>query len=85
MSNNTKSKQPDINDVDFEQAYQELERIVERMERGEQDLEQSLSDFERGVGLMKHCHNKLKDAEQKVDILVKDNQGLFNTAPFENE
>lgn len=69
--------------LDFEHAYKELENIVERMERGEQDLENSLSDFERGVALMKHCHSVLKEAEQKVEVLVKDNNGLFNTEPFE--
>lgn len=74
-------KQPEL---DFESAYQELEKIVNKMERGEQALEQSLSDFERGVSLMKHCHSLLKDAEQKVDILVKDNSGLFNTEPFDD-
>ena len=75
----------DKNDIelDFEHAYKELENIVERMERGDQDLENSLSDFERGVTLMKHCHSVLKEAEQKVEILVKDNNGLFNTEPFE--
>lgn len=70
-------------ELDFENAYQELEGIVERMERGEQDLETSLSDFERGVALMKHCHGVLKEAEQKVEILVKDNDGLFSTESFE--
>ena len=79
MSNN------DLQDLDFEKAYKELESLVERMERGEQDLETSLSDFERGVSLMKHCHSKLKDAEQKVDILVKDNEGLFTTEPFDDQ
>lgn len=71
--------------LNFEQAYQELETIVERMERGEQELESSLSDFERGVALMKHCHSVLKDAEQKVEVLIKDNDGLFNTIPFEEK
>ncbi|MBT8114829.1 MAG: exodeoxyribonuclease VII small subunit, partial [Arenicella sp.] len=59
--------------MDFELAYRELESIVERMERGDQDLEQSLQDFERGVALMKRCHGVLKNAEQKVEILVKEN------------
>ncbi len=71
--------------LDFESAYGELQTIVERMERGEQDLEKSLTDFERGVSLMKHCHNLLKDAEQKVEILVKDNKGLFATEAFEQD
>jgi len=75
----------DLESLDFEKAYQELENIVERMERGEQDLENSLSDFERGVSLMKHCHSKLKDAEQKVDVLIKDNDGLFTSEPFEDK
>lgn len=71
--------------IDFEQAYKELESIVERMERGDQNLENSLADFERGVGLMKLCHGVLKNAEQKVEILVKDNEGLFSTEPFEDK
>lgn len=73
-----------LENTDFEKAYKELETIVERMERGDQSLESSLSDFERGVSLMKHCHGVLKDAEQKVDILVKDNEGLFSTEPLED-
>lgn len=80
-----KSAATELQNLDFENAYQELAAIVEKMERGEQDLETSLSDFERGVSLMKHCHSKLKDAEQKVEKLVKDNQGLFVTEPFEAE
>jgi len=71
--------------LNFEQAYQDLEGIVEKMERGEQDLEQSLSDFERGVALMKHCHELLKQAEQKVEILIKDNDGIFSTEPFDGK
>jgi len=75
----------EIEKLDFEHAYKELDAIVDRMERGDQDLEKSLADFERGVRLMKHCHGVLKDAEQKVDILVKDNQSLFNTEAFEQD
>jgi len=75
----------EIAKLNFEQAHIELENIVAKMERGEQDLEKSLEDFERGVALMKHCHSMLKDAEQKVDVLVKDNDGLFSTEPFEQK
>jgi exodeoxyribonuclease VII small subunit len=70
-------------DISFEQAYKELEEIVERMEQGDQALEQSLADFERGVALMKICHSNLSNAEQKVQKLVKDNEGLFNLEPFD--
>jgi exodeoxyribonuclease VII small subunit len=75
----------ELKELDFEHAYQELESIVERMERGEQSLENSLSDFERGVTLMKHCHSVLKEAEQKVEILVKDNNGLFTSEAFDSD
>ncbi|HAU68849.1 MAG: exodeoxyribonuclease VII small subunit [Arenicella sp.] len=70
-------------DLTFEQAFNELEALVERMERGQQNLEDSLGDFERGVGLMKHCHSVLKSAEQQVEILVKDSDGLFVTKALE--
>ena len=69
----------------FEESYKQLESIVERMERGEQSLEDSLKDFEQGVALMKLCHERLKAAEQKVEMLVKNNEGLFSTEPFEDK
>jgi exodeoxyribonuclease VII small subunit len=69
----------------FESAYQELEKLVRRMESGEQSLEQSLEDFEQGVALMKQCHQSLKAVEQKVEVLIKDNQGLFSTEEFDND
>ncbi len=81
----TNDNNHELSDVDFEQAYKELEALVERMERGDQNLESSLADFERGVALMKHCHSVLKGAEQKVEILVKDNEGLFSTEAFEEK
>lgn len=80
---NKKNTTDKTEEMRFEQAYEELETIVERMEKGDQTLENSLTDFERGVSLMKHCYSVLQDAEQKVDILVKDNDGLFSTEPFE--
>lgn len=62
----------------FEASLEELEKIVERMESGDQSLEDSLKDFERGVTLTKACQTMLKNAEQKVEKLVKD-QGEFKT------
>ena len=56
-------------DLDFEAAIKELESLVERMEQGDQSLEQSLMDFERGVELTRTCQQALKQAEQKVQQL----------------
>lgn len=65
-------KQPDHDFSRFESSLEELEKIVERMESGDQSLEESLKDFERGVTLTKACQTMLKNAEQKVEKLVKD-------------
>ena len=57
--------------IDFETALKELETLVERMETGDQPLETALKDFERGVELFRICQGALKDAEQKVQILLE--------------
>jgi exodeoxyribonuclease VII small subunit len=54
----------------FEDALQELEAIVDRLERGDLSLEESLKSFERGVALTGVCQRALSDAEQRVEILT---------------
>ncbi len=49
----------------------DLEELVERLEGGDLPLEESLAAFERGVMLTRTCQTALKDAEQKVEILLK--------------
>ena len=56
---------------DFELAMRDLEELVERLERGDLPLEESLAAFERGVMLTRACQTALKEAEQKVEILLK--------------
>ncbi len=57
--------------VDFEAALRDLESIVARLEQGDLPLEESLAAFERGVILTRTCQTALKEAEQKVEILLK--------------
>ena len=52
----------DIKKLSFEEALSELEGIVERLERGDIDLEDSISIYERGVALKAHCESKLSNA-----------------------
>lgn len=60
---------------DFEAALTELEKIVEKMESGEQGLEESLAAFQRGIELTRTCQQGLKEAEQRVDkLLVQDGE-----------
>ena len=63
-----KSKAPD-----FEQALGELEGVVERLEHGELPLEEALRQFERGIELARSCEASLRQAEQKVEILLQKN------------
>lgn len=56
---------------DFEKALAELGLLVERMEQGDITLEDSLKDFERGIELTRTCQQALKQAEQKVQILME--------------
>jgi len=56
---------------DFESAMRDLEQLVEQLEQGDLPLEESLAAFERGVALTRACQAALKDAEQKVEILLK--------------
>lgn len=60
----------------------ELETLVERLERGELPLEEALKQFERGVELTAACQAALKNAEQKVEILLK-KSGVSEVAEFE--
>jgi exodeoxyribonuclease VII small subunit len=57
--------------MDFEKALTDLEAIVEKLEQGDLPLDESLKAFERGVELTRHCQVALKQAEQKVEILLR--------------
>jgi exodeoxyribonuclease VII small subunit len=63
--------QEDPKPLDFEAAMRDLEELVERLEHGDLPLEESLAAFERGVMLTRSCQTALKEAEQKVEILLK--------------
>lgn len=58
---------------DFEAALSELEKLVAKMESGEQSLEEALAAFQRGIELTRTCQQGLKEAEQRVDKLLAEN------------
>jgi exodeoxyribonuclease VII small subunit len=75
---------PPEDELNFEQALGQLERIVEILERGESDLSTALSQHERSIRLLAHCHGLLERAEQAVALLAGvDAQGNPVTAPFD--
>lgn len=59
----------------FEGALAELEEVVEQLESGDLPLDDSLAAFEKGVGLVKFCNQKLNEVEKKVELLLKDKDG----------
>ena len=71
-------------DPDFEQSLNELEQLVETMEKGDMSLEESLKSFERGVELTRICRDTLKLAEQRIDIL-SGNNAQSSLDPFDND
>ena len=59
----------------FEQALQQLEQIVQKLEKGDLPLEESLRLYEDGIRLSRLCHGKLEEAEGKIEMLMKDARG----------
>jgi exodeoxyribonuclease VII small subunit len=72
-----------VENLSFEESMEELEIIVSAMEQGDMPLEEALTKFERGIQLTNNSQQKLKQAEQKVDILLKQN-GKEELKPFIN-
>jgi exodeoxyribonuclease VII small subunit len=66
----------------FEDSLKKLESIVDRLEKGDLSLEESLKLFEEGVGLSTACKKELEDAEGKVEMLIKQRDGSLKREPF---
>lgn len=66
----------------FEASLEALERIVQQLEGGDLPLEKSLELFEQGIRLSRECQERLTQAERKIEVLLRDNQGRPVTAPY---
>ncbi len=76
----------DIVKMSFEQALEQLEQIVDNLERGDVPLEESIRIYERGEALKKHCDTLLKSAEDKVEKIRLGRDGQPNgTEPLDAE
>jgi len=72
----------DHSSSNFEQSLQKLETLVKNLESGSLPLEEALTSFQEGVGLVKQCQTLLSQAEQKVEILTKANTEGIETKTF---
>jgi len=75
------AKAAPVEKMSFEDALAELEGIVDKLERGDVPLEQSIAIYERGAALKSHCEARLKSAELKVEQIVQGAGGKVSTEP----
>ena len=69
----------------FADALQLLESLVEKLERGDLPLEDALTTFEEGVTLVRHLGQKLTEVEKRIEVLTRDQAGLFQLEPLAEE
>jgi len=75
----------DVASMSFEQAMAELEQVVRDLEGGDVPLDQSITLYERGAVLKKHCEAQLKQAQEKVEALTLSETGQpTGTTPADN-
>ncbi len=67
--------------LSFEEALQELETIVRRLEEGKTSLEDAIKAYERGAALRTHCEKKLQNARLRVEQIVVGENGRLTTQP----
>ena len=73
----------DSENLPFEASLEKLEKIVDRLEAGEVELEEALAAFEEGVRLARRCSEQLERAERRVEILVQEGREVV-ARPFED-
>ena len=76
---------PPLASLTFEAALAELEAIVQRLERGQLDLEVSIEAYERGTALRRHCAAKLEEARLRVEKITFAKNGTAELEPVEDE
>jgi exodeoxyribonuclease VII small subunit len=67
----------------FEASLEALEQIVRQLESGDLPLEKSLELFEDGIRLSRQCQDRLNQAERRIEVLLRDNQGRPVVSAFE--
>ncbi len=80
-----KQAKPKNDAMSFEESLEQLEIIVRELESGEMGLNDALTQYEQGVRYLKHCHQALRSAETKIEMLTRiDPDGNAESTPFED-
>ena len=69
----------------FEEAIDELEKVVNELENDELSLDESVDKFQKGMELSKYCNSLLEDAEKKISVLIDDGDGNMKEKDFNIE
>jgi len=70
-------------ELNFEETMENLEKIVQELEKGDLNLDDSIAKFEEGMKLSKNASKYLEEAEKKITILVNDENGEYTESKFE--
>lgn len=76
------SKKRPIEEMNFEEALQELTNLVKRLDSEQDGLSDAIDAFERGIKLKTHCEQKLQEARLKVEKIMADANGEISTTPL---
>jgi exodeoxyribonuclease VII small subunit len=79
------AKQDTATQLPFEDAMEQLEEIVRKLEAGDVALEESLAAFEKGVGLVRVLHQRLDAVQEKIEELTRTDQGDLVTKQLDTE
>ena len=77
-----KSTPAELEQLSFEEALSELEKIVRQLETGASDLKNSIDSYERGMSLKKYCDGKLKEAQGRIEKITVLEGGKAAAEPF---
>lgn len=86
MAKESKNTDDDVTALPFEKALAELESIVQRLEKGDVALEESIRIYERGEALKRRCDALLREAEARVEKIARDAEGrAVGTEPLDEK
>ena len=65
-----------MKDINFETSMEQLEKIVQELEKGDLNLDDSIKKFEEGMKISKDCNKFLEEAEKKITVLINENGAI---------
>lgn len=84
-NNTEKHMLASIERMTFEESLKELENIVKKLEMGKETLENAIENYAYGNALKEHCEKKLKEAQLKIDQIIKGSNNEIGMSPFEGK